>query len=227
MGQRAERGYETNKRRVTLRLNIQLAVTGTTTTSTTAKQKSHCKLHTSTDAHANPILSSDVPSGSAISFPWFKTYFIYVLVGKLRLAKWFIPLSSKAKAKIVQDLTHLTLSRRQRSCNFIEYKGTLIINSICNTALLTSLPGEKVFWQALLPEITIEHPKTTTWIGRISPLCVAFLHLPNRRRRQWAANSRNHPSIRRDFRRVFWQCAFSPSLLVIRFHFLLKNLEIY
>jgi len=44
-------------------------------------------------------------------------------VGKLRLAKWFIPLSSKAKAKIVQDVTQLALSRRQRMCNFLEYKG--------------------------------------------------------------------------------------------------------
>jgi len=47
--------------------------------------------------------------------------------GKLRLAKWFIPLSSKAKAKIVQDLTQLTHSRRQRSCNFIEYKGEKVV----------------------------------------------------------------------------------------------------
>jgi len=47
--------------------------------------------------------------------------------GKLRLAKWFIPLSSKAKAKIVQDLTQLTLSRQQRSSNFLEYKGQKVV----------------------------------------------------------------------------------------------------
>jgi len=47
--------------------------------------------------------------------------------GKLRLAKWFIPLSSKAKAKIVQDLTQLTLSRQQRSSNFLEYKGEKVV----------------------------------------------------------------------------------------------------
>lgn len=47
--------------------------------------------------------------------------------GKLRLDKWFIPLSSKAKAKIVQDLTQLTLSRRQRSSNFLEYKGQKVV----------------------------------------------------------------------------------------------------
>ncbi|KAF8807606.1 Adaptor protein complex sigma subunit [Phlegmacium glaucopus] len=47
--------------------------------------------------------------------------------GKLRLDKWFIPLSSKAKAKIVQDVTQLTLSRRQRTCNFLEYKGEKVV----------------------------------------------------------------------------------------------------
>ncbi|KAF8912875.1 Longin-like domain-containing protein [Gymnopilus junonius] len=53
----------------------------------------------------------------------------YVLLvskqGKLRLAKWFVPHSSKAKAKIVQDVSQLVLNRRPRTCNFLEYKGKL------------------------------------------------------------------------------------------------------
>jgi len=55
----------------------------------------------------------------------------YVLLvskqGKLRLAKWFVPLSSKAKAKIVQDVSQLALNRRPRMCNFLEYKGKKIV----------------------------------------------------------------------------------------------------
>ncbi|KAF8203156.1 AP complex, mu/sigma subunit [Pholiota molesta] len=47
--------------------------------------------------------------------------------GKLRLAKWFISHSAKAKAKIVQDVTQLALNRRPRMCNFIEYKGRKIV----------------------------------------------------------------------------------------------------
>ncbi|KDR85206.1 hypothetical protein GALMADRAFT_233899 [Galerina marginata CBS 339.88] len=43
--------------------------------------------------------------------------------GKLRLAKWFVPLSPKSKAKIVQDVSQLALNRRPRMCNFLEYKG--------------------------------------------------------------------------------------------------------
>ena len=44
--------------------------------------------------------------------------------GKLRLAKWFIPLTAKAKAKMVHEVTHLVMARRQRTlCNFLEFKG--------------------------------------------------------------------------------------------------------
>jgi len=47
--------------------------------------------------------------------------------GKLRLAKWFVALSSKSKAKIVQDVSQLALNRRPRMCNFLEYKGRKIV----------------------------------------------------------------------------------------------------
>jgi AP-1 complex subunit sigma 1/2 len=45
------------------------------------------------------------------------------VVGKVRLAKWYQTLSSKAKGKIVKDVTQLVLARRTRMCNFLEYKG--------------------------------------------------------------------------------------------------------
>jgi len=55
----------------------------------------------------------------------------YVLLvsrqGKLRLAKWFVPLSPKSKAKIVQDVSQLALNRRPRMCNFLEYKGRKVV----------------------------------------------------------------------------------------------------
>ncbi|KAI5309740.1 hypothetical protein KEM55_002517 [Ascosphaera atra] len=43
--------------------------------------------------------------------------------GKVRLAKWFMTLSPKDKAKIIKDVSQLVLSRRTRMCNFLEYKG--------------------------------------------------------------------------------------------------------
>ncbi|KAJ7590903.1 clathrin adaptor complex small chain-domain-containing protein [Mycena floridula] len=48
--------------------------------------------------------------------------------GKIRLAKWFITMTPKLKAKIVRDVTQLVLARPKRPgtpklCNFLEYKG--------------------------------------------------------------------------------------------------------
>ncbi|KAG8948088.1 AP-1 adaptor complex sigma subunit Aps1 [Tulasnella sp. 424] len=55
----------------------------------------------------------------------------YVLLvsrqGKVRLAKWFITIPPKAKAKIVKDVTQLVLARRTRMCNFLEYKDTKVV----------------------------------------------------------------------------------------------------
>ena len=47
-------------------------------------------------------------------------------VGKVRLAKWFLTMPQKQKAKIVKDVTQLVLARRTRMCNFLEYKGAQI-----------------------------------------------------------------------------------------------------
>ena len=44
-------------------------------------------------------------------------------LGKVRLAKWFVTMPPKQKAKIVKDVTQLVLARRTRMCNFLEYKG--------------------------------------------------------------------------------------------------------
>ncbi|KAJ6519579.1 AP complex, mu/sigma subunit [Mycena sanguinolenta] len=47
--------------------------------------------------------------------------------GKLRLAKWFTTMNSKAKSRIIQDLTQQVLARRPRTCNVLEYKDTRVI----------------------------------------------------------------------------------------------------
>ncbi|CDO71253.1 Adaptor protein complex sigma subunit [Trametes coccinea BRFM310] len=47
--------------------------------------------------------------------------------GKVRLAKWYVTMSQKAKAKIVKDVTQLVLARRTRMCNFLEYKDTKVV----------------------------------------------------------------------------------------------------
>jgi len=47
--------------------------------------------------------------------------------GKVRLAKWFVTLPSKTKTKIAQEVTQLTLARKPRMCNFLEYKGRKLV----------------------------------------------------------------------------------------------------
>ena len=51
------------------------------------------------------------------------SFFFTPDTGKLRLQKWYITLSIKEKAKIIKDVTTLTLGRHGRMCNFLEYKG--------------------------------------------------------------------------------------------------------
>lgn len=47
--------------------------------------------------------------------------------GKLRLQKWFTPMSEREKKKIIRDMTSMVLSRQPRSCNFLHWKDLKII----------------------------------------------------------------------------------------------------
>lgn len=49
-----------------------------------------------------------------------------LLVGKVRLQKWFVTMPSKAKERIVRDVTQLVLARKPKQCNFLEYQGAVI-----------------------------------------------------------------------------------------------------
>ncbi|KAF0047006.1 hypothetical protein F2P81_000639 [Scophthalmus maximus] len=47
--------------------------------------------------------------------------------GKLRLQKWFTPISEREKKKIIRDMTSMVLARQPRSCNFLHWKDLKII----------------------------------------------------------------------------------------------------
>ncbi|ODV75995.1 Aps1p [Cyberlindnera jadinii NRRL Y-1542] len=47
--------------------------------------------------------------------------------GKIRLSKWYVPLSQKDKAKITRELTALVLGRKAKMCNISEYKDSKIV----------------------------------------------------------------------------------------------------
>jgi hypothetical protein len=60
------------------------------------------------------------------------SYNILLTLGKVRLAKWFVTMPPKQKAKIVKDVTQLVLARRTRMCNFLEYKGLYLFFRVMN-----------------------------------------------------------------------------------------------
>ncbi|XP_071328029.1 AP-1 complex subunit sigma-3a [Trachinotus anak] len=47
--------------------------------------------------------------------------------GKLRLQKWFTPLTDREKKKVIRDMMLLVLSRPPRSCNFLQWRDLKIV----------------------------------------------------------------------------------------------------
>ncbi|CCK71928.1 Aps1p KNAG_0I01390 [Huiozyma naganishii CBS 8797] len=47
--------------------------------------------------------------------------------GKVRLMKWYQPLTEKAKTKIINDLTPLILGRKPKMCNILDYSDHKVI----------------------------------------------------------------------------------------------------
>ncbi|GAB0178565.1 AP-1 complex subunit sigma-2 [Grus japonensis] len=89
-------------------------------------------------AKAKPI--SDVPfgsrggsslgSGAASSFSPRGTMQFMLLFsrqGKLRLQKWYVPLSDKEKKKITRELVQTVLARKPKMCSFLEWRDLKIV----------------------------------------------------------------------------------------------------
>ncbi|KZW04213.1 Adaptor protein complex sigma subunit [Exidia glandulosa HHB12029] len=47
--------------------------------------------------------------------------------GKLRLVKWFVTTTPKARARIVKEVTNLVLARKTGTCNFLELRDTKVV----------------------------------------------------------------------------------------------------
>uniref|UniRef100_A0A3Q0SY25 AP complex subunit sigma n=1 Tax=Amphilophus citrinellus TaxID=61819 RepID=A0A3Q0SY25_AMPCI len=47
--------------------------------------------------------------------------------GKLRLQKWFTPLTDREKKKVIRDMMMLVLARPARSCNFLQWRDLKIV----------------------------------------------------------------------------------------------------
>ncbi|KAI1893743.1 hypothetical protein AGOR_G00126820 [Albula goreensis] len=47
--------------------------------------------------------------------------------GKLRLQKWYTPISEREKKKIIRDMTAMVLPRTVRACNFLHWRDLKIV----------------------------------------------------------------------------------------------------
>uniref|UniRef100_A0A2K6EYZ1 AP complex subunit sigma n=1 Tax=Propithecus coquereli TaxID=379532 RepID=A0A2K6EYZ1_PROCO len=47
--------------------------------------------------------------------------------GKLRLQKWYVPLSNKEKKKITRELVQTVLARKPKMCSFLEWRDLKIV----------------------------------------------------------------------------------------------------
>ncbi|XP_042371848.1 AP-1 complex subunit sigma-2-like, partial [Plectropomus leopardus] len=47
--------------------------------------------------------------------------------GKLRLQKWFTPVTEREKKKVIRDMMMLVLARQPRSCNFLHWRDLKIV----------------------------------------------------------------------------------------------------
>uniref|UniRef100_A0A4W5JMX1 Adaptor related protein complex 1 subunit sigma 2 n=1 Tax=Hucho hucho TaxID=62062 RepID=A0A4W5JMX1_9TELE len=47
--------------------------------------------------------------------------------GKLRLQKWYVPLSDKEKKKITRELVQTVLARKPKMCSFLEWRDLKVV----------------------------------------------------------------------------------------------------
>ncbi|XP_010748306.2 AP-1 complex subunit sigma-3a [Larimichthys crocea] len=47
--------------------------------------------------------------------------------GKLRLQKWFTPITDREKKKVIRDMMTLVLARQPRTCNFLQWRDLKIV----------------------------------------------------------------------------------------------------
>uniref|UniRef100_A0A3B4ZNV3 AP complex subunit sigma n=1 Tax=Stegastes partitus TaxID=144197 RepID=A0A3B4ZNV3_9TELE len=64
---------------------------------------------------------------ASCSFLQIRFLLLFSRQGKLRLQKWFTPLSDREKKKVIRDMTTLVLPRPPRSSNFLQWRDLKIV----------------------------------------------------------------------------------------------------
>ncbi|MBZ3882610.1 Collectrin, partial [Sciurus carolinensis] len=66
--------------------------------------------------------------------------------GKLRLQKWYVPLSDKEKKKITRELVQTVLARKPKMCSFLEWRDLKIVYKRISHVLLCNVTRRVSFW---------------------------------------------------------------------------------
>ncbi|GLD65101.1 AP-1 complex subunit sigma-3, partial [Lates japonicus] len=60
--------------------------------------------------------------------PQIRFLLLFSRQGKLRLQKWYTPLTDREKKKVIRDMMMLVLARPPRSCSFLQWKDLKIVS---------------------------------------------------------------------------------------------------
>lgn len=70
---------------------------------------------------------SEVDNLRAYFLPQMQFMLLFSRQGKLRLQKWYVPLSDKERKKISRDLVQTILARKPKMCSFLEWRDLKIV----------------------------------------------------------------------------------------------------
>lgn len=76
---------------------------------------------------SSPISVSQLLCFSLISSLQMQFMLLFSRQGKLRLQKWYVPLSDKEKKKITRELVQTVLARKPKMCSFLEWRDLKVV----------------------------------------------------------------------------------------------------
>lgn len=71
--------------------------------------------------------ASPLPLSPLFSSLQMQFMLLFSRQGKLRLQKWYVPLSDKEKKKITRELVQTVLARKPKMCSFLEWRDLKIV----------------------------------------------------------------------------------------------------
>lgn len=94
------------------------------------KQTRLCLLHSLSACGPNIVHSLEFRSRYVSARFWppqMQFLLLFSRQGKLRLQKWFTPMTEREKKKVVREMLMLVLARPPRSCNFLHWRDLKIV----------------------------------------------------------------------------------------------------